>query len=87
MHPNVDETPYESHWLRENMLVFDTIYNPENTLLIKNARERGCRTVSGVEMFVRQAANQFEIFTRRPAPLDEMRSALRYGISPLSNFL
>ncbi len=40
MHPDVDETPYPEHWLRENMLVFDTIYNPENTLLIKEAKER-----------------------------------------------
>jgi len=87
MHPNVDETPYEIHWLRENMLVFDTIYNPESTLLLKNARERGCRTVSGVEMFVRQAAAQFECFMRRAAPIEEMRAALRFGISPLSSFL
>lgn len=87
MHPNVDETPYETHWLRENMLVFDTVYNPENTLLLKNARERNCRTVSGVEMFVRQAAAQFECFTRRAAPLEEMRNVLRFGISPLSSYL
>ena len=37
-------------WLREGMLVFDTIYNPENTLLLKLARQRGCRAVSGLEM-------------------------------------
>jgi 3-dehydroquinate dehydratase/shikimate dehydrogenase len=87
MHPNVDETPYEQHWIREGMLVFDTIYNPENTLLLKNARERGCRTVSGVEMFVRQAAAQYECFLRSAAPLETMRAALRYGISPLSSIL
>lgn len=81
MHPEVDETPFAANWLREGMIVFDTVYNPERTLLIKQARERGCRTVTGVEMFVRQAALQFELFTGRPAPLDVMRDALRRAIS------
>ncbi len=83
MFPDVDETPFPEHWLREGMVVFDTIYNPENTLLLKQARERGCHVVSGLEMFVRQAAAQFQCFVRRPAPLDVMRDALRRGISPI----
>ncbi|HAP06666.1 MAG TPA: shikimate dehydrogenase, partial [Planctomycetaceae bacterium] len=56
MHPNVDESPFEQHWLSDSALVFDTVYNPEQTLLLKQARDRGCPTVSGVEMFIRQAA-------------------------------
>ncbi|MSR56696.1 MAG: shikimate dehydrogenase [Planctomycetaceae bacterium] len=82
MHPGVDETPFVANWLREGMIVFDTVYNPERTLLIKQARERGCRTVTGVEMFVRQAARQFELFTGQPAPQDVMRDTLRQAISP-----
>jgi 3-dehydroquinate dehydratase / shikimate dehydrogenase len=85
MHPDVDDTPFEEYWLRENTLVFDTIYNPENTLLLKLARERNCRTVSGLDMFVRQAAAQFERFTQQPAPLEVMREKLREGISPLNS--
>lgn len=81
MHPNVDESPFAENWLREGMLVFDTIYNPENTLLIKQARHRRCTVVSGVEMFVRQAAVQFEKFTGQAAPLDVMREKLRRSIS------
>lgn len=81
MHPNLNETPYLEHWLREGMLVFDTVYNPEQTLLIKLARERGCRTVTGVEMFVRQAARQFELFTDKQAPLEIMRKTFRKAIS------
>lgn len=83
MHPRVDETPFTATWLNEDCLVFDTIYNPEQTLFIKQARERGCRTVTGVEMFVRQAARQFELFTGRKAPLDFMRATLRKAISPV----
>lgn len=77
MHPKVDDTPFPEHWLREATLVFDTVYNPENTLLLKQARDRGCATVSGVEMFVRQAARQFEIFTGHDAPQKYMAETMR----------
>jgi 3-dehydroquinate dehydratase/shikimate dehydrogenase len=81
MHPRLDDTPFAENWLREGMLVFDTIYNPERTLLIKQARERECKTITGVDMFVRQAARQFELFTGRRAPIDLMRDVLRRSIS------
>ncbi|WP_437205474.1 shikimate dehydrogenase [Planctomicrobium sp. SH664] len=83
MFPNMNETPYEQHWFRDGQVVFDTIYNPENTLFIKEAREHGCHVVSGIEMFIRQAAAQFKYFTRRDASLDDMRTRLRRGISPV----
>jgi len=81
MHPKVDESPYQQHWLHESMLVFDTVYTPENTLLIKQAKLRGCATASGLEMFVRQAAKQFELFTGQDAPLDYMIETLRRYLS------
>ena len=81
MYPDMDQSPFQEVWLREGMIVFDTIYTPENTLLLKHARDRGCTTVSGVEMFVRQAAAQFERFTGKTASLEELRDALRRGIS------
>jgi 3-dehydroquinate dehydratase/shikimate dehydrogenase len=59
------------------MIVFDTVYNPENTLLIKEARSAGCRTVTGVDMFVRQAAHQFRIWNGSDAPESVMRDALK----------
>ncbi len=83
MHPNVDETPFPDNWLRDNSIVFDTIYNPERTLLIKQAEERNCLTVSGLDMFVRQAAAQYECFTKLPAPMEVMREAVRRAISPI----
>ena len=81
MFPNMDDTPFFDHWLRDGMIVFDTIYTPENTLLVKQAKARGCTVITGVEMFVRQAAAQFEQFTGKPASLDELRETLRRGIS------
>ena len=77
MHPNVDEAPFEREHLRPYMVVFDTVYNPENTLLIKEARAIGCRVVTGVDMFVRQAAIQFKIWHGREAPDQVMRDALK----------
>ena len=83
MSPNMNESPFEQHWLRDGMIVFDTIYNPENTLLLKRSKEHLCHNVSGIEMFVRQAAAQFQLFTGKEASLDELRSTLRRAISPV----
>jgi len=47
---------------------FDTVYNPIETPMLKAAKRWGCRTIDGVEMFVRQAALQFELWTGRKAP-------------------
>ncbi len=83
MHPNVEDTPFADNWMRDGMLVFDTIYNPENTLLIKQAKQRECRTVTGLEMFVRQAAAQFVLLTGQEAPIDHLREVLRRHLSPV----
>ena len=80
MHPNVDETPFEKHHLRPSMIVFDAVYNPENTLLVKEARSRNCTVVTGVDMFVRQACRQFELFTGQEGPADLMRETIRRAI-------
>jgi 3-dehydroquinate dehydratase / shikimate dehydrogenase len=52
--------------------VFDMVYDPPETRFIKLARARGAEVVPGIEMFVHQAARQFEIWTGKPAPWDEM---------------
>lgn len=83
MHPNVDETPYDGRYLHPGMLVFDAVYNPESTLLIKQAREAGCKVITGVEMFVRQASLQFKLFTGVDGPADLMREVIKRAISPV----
>jgi 3-dehydroquinate dehydratase/shikimate dehydrogenase len=77
MHPDVDQTPFEKEYFRPYMVVFDTVYNPENTLFIKEARAAGCRVVTGVEMFVRQAAIQFRTWHGIDPPAGVMREALK----------
>jgi 3-dehydroquinate dehydratase/shikimate dehydrogenase len=83
MHPNVDESPFNKSHLKPQMVVFDTVYNPESTLLLKEARSHGCRIVSGVEMFIKQAALQFMLFTGQEAPEAIMRETLKRAIGPV----
>jgi 3-dehydroquinate dehydratase/shikimate dehydrogenase len=82
MHPNVDETPYDKHHLRPGMIVFDAVYNPENTLFIKDARARNCKVITGVDMFVRQACLQFKHFTGHDGPADLMREVVKRATAP-----
>jgi 3-dehydroquinate dehydratase/shikimate dehydrogenase len=84
MHPNVDEAPIHQSFLKPNLMVFETIYTPETTLLVKEARARGCHVLTGVDMFVRQAALQFELFTGRAAPLELMRGIVKRVLSPVT---
>ncbi len=84
MHPNVDESPYDPRRLRPNAIVFDLVYNPEQTLLLKEARQRNCRTISGVEMFVGQAALQFQHFTEHAPPMNVLQANLRRTIGAAS---
>jgi 3-dehydroquinate dehydratase/shikimate dehydrogenase len=65
------------------MVCFDTVYHPENTLFLKLARDHECITVTGVDMFVRQAAIQFEYYTGQEPPLDVMRDVVKRKLSPV----
>ena len=83
MHPNVDESPVSKTFLKPSILVFDTVYNPESTLLVKDARSRTCQVITGVEMFIRQAMLQYYLFTHQEAPADLMREVLKKTIGPV----
>ncbi len=78
MSPNINASPFGDTppVLDETKLVFDTIYNPLETRLLTYARSCSARTIGGVEMFVRQAAAQFEAWTQLPAPTDVMQKVV-----------
>ncbi|MGO9435899.1 MAG: shikimate dehydrogenase [Terracidiphilus sp.] len=61
-------------------LVFDMVYNPIETPLLKLAHSRGVPVVSGLEMFVQQGARQFEIWTGKPAPENEMLRVVEHEL-------
>ena len=73
MHPQEDATLIPAELFREGQTVFDVVYTPLKTRLLKDAEARGCRVISGVEMFINQAVLQFERFTGADAPVEVMR--------------
>ena len=82
MWPHTGECLLESEQLNARV-VFDLVYNPVETLLLKRARARGCRTISGLEMFVAQAARQFEYWTDLQPPLRLMRQVAERELARL----
>jgi 3-dehydroquinate dehydratase/shikimate dehydrogenase len=74
MTPEEGDLPLPATWLRGEM-VYDIVYRPEETALLKEARRRGIATLGGMEMFLAQAAAQFRHFTGREAPVEAMRAA------------
>jgi 3-dehydroquinate dehydratase/shikimate dehydrogenase len=75
MFPHVDECFFED--LIPADLVFDMVYNPLDTLLIRRARQQGKEVIPGLEMFIEQAVRQFEIWTGESAPRAAMEKAAR----------
>ncbi|KAJ8760717.1 hypothetical protein K2173_017791 [Erythroxylum novogranatense] len=73
MHPNTDRIPVAEATLGDYQLVFDAVYTPRKTRLLKDADAAGAIIVSGVEMFLRQAIGQFTLFTGKEAPTAFMR--------------
>jgi len=76
MSPKIGETCVPRPFWQPHLTVMDIVYNPLETQLLKEAREMGCRTIRGIEMFLHQAIAQFELWTQKPAPATVMRSIL-----------
>lgn len=63
MHPNIDSCPdIPYHWLTEDHILFDLVYNPPETLFMKKGKEMGCKTVNGLGMLLGQAKKAWEIW-------------------------
>lgn len=80
MHPYTNRSPVGKNTLKKILkkkaTVFDIIYNPIKTKLLKEADALGFRTISGVDMFVDQAAEQYRLWTNRKAPRELMKKIL-----------
>jgi len=76
MSPATGESPCPASFLRKDLAVCDIVYNPRRTTLLRQAAERGARTVGGVEMLVWQGALAFELWTGVQAPVEIMRSTV-----------
>lgn len=73
MHPREDISLIPAELFRPEQVVFDIVYTPLETKLLREAKARGLRIIPGVEMFVNQAVLQFERFTGVAAPVEVMR--------------
>ena len=73
MSPNSEESPVPAELLKSDLVVFDIVYNPIRTKLLREAEAAGARTGSGVDMLAWQGALAFEKWVGQPAPLDLMR--------------
>lgn len=77
MHPNVDDTPIAlAGDMHEDLVVFDAVYNPNETGLLKEAVKASAKPVYGIKMLLYQGAESFEIWTGKKAPVDAMEEAL-----------
>ena len=76
MSPKTEASCVPAALLHEELAVMDIVYNPRDTRLLKDARQAGCVTISGLEMFLHQAVAQFELWTNQTAPADVMRAVL-----------
>ena len=77
MHPNVDDTPIaQACDMHEDLIVFDAVYNPNETGLLKEAIKADAKPVYGIKMLLYQGAESFEIWTGKKAPIDVMHNAL-----------
>jgi shikimate dehydrogenase len=73
MFPDIDETPVHTRLLRPSLVVFDIVYNPIQTRLLKEAETVGARVINGIDMLVWQGALAFEKWTGKKAPIDLMK--------------
>ena len=76
MSPKSDASCVPASLLHAGLTVMDIVYNPRETRLLKEATRVGCKTISGLEMFLHQAVIQFELWTNRSAPVNVMRTVL-----------
>jgi shikimate dehydrogenase len=76
MHPREEESLVPPELLHPDLAVMDIVYNPYETRLLVDARDRGIKTVPGIEMFVNQAVLQFEAWTGESAPREVMKQVV-----------
>jgi 3-dehydroquinate dehydratase/shikimate dehydrogenase len=74
--PAEEASPFPAEALSPRMTVFDTVYNPVRTRLLRDAAERGCRTIDGLSMFVRQARTQLKLWTGRELAAETLRQTV-----------
>ncbi|WP_405304517.1 shikimate dehydrogenase [Methanobrevibacter sp.] len=82
MNPHIDDEPIaKSEDMHGDLVVFDAVYNPNETVLLKEAIKAGAKPVYGIKMLLYQGAESFEIWTGRKTPIDVMEKALKQTLN------
>lgn len=76
MKPCENISPVPKEFFSKNQIVFDIVYNPYKTKMLKEAEKRGAKIIPGIEMFLGQGIAQFTYYTNRKAPFQAMRKAV-----------
>lgn len=76
MRPQENETLVPKQYITKKQIVFDAIYTPYETRLLREAKEQGSKIIHGIEMLLHQGTAQFELYTGRKAPEEKMREVL-----------
>ncbi len=76
MSPNVDSSPVDSGIISKDTVIMDMVYNPLETKFIRDASKAGCTTITGLNMFIFQAAFQFGKWTNKKPPIDLMKKVV-----------
>lgn len=80
MFPHDAESPLPNKFLKEGMVVMDIVYEPLKTKLLKEADERHCVTIDGLEMLAHQGAGQLEIWTGKRPDIRKINEDLRWAL-------
>ncbi|MBI2183575.1 MAG: shikimate dehydrogenase [Thaumarchaeota archaeon] len=80
MHPNISDSPVPAELLRTDLLVYDLVYNPIKTTLLKYAESAGASMIQGYEMLVAQGAVAFRLWTQTSPPIEVMEKAALEGL-------
>jgi shikimate dehydrogenase len=78
------QLPVKREWLSPKQLIFEIVYRPIETQLLKRAKQIGAKTVTGLDMLVHQGAYSFELWTGKKAPVGKMRQAVFQHLTAFS---
>jgi len=84
MSPEVNDCVVHREAFKEGTVVMDVVYNPPETMFLRQAKRRGCKTIRGLRMFVYQGAEQLKLWTGLDAPLEVMEEALTRHLRELN---
>jgi shikimate dehydrogenase len=80
MIPREGETPWPRELIKAGTVVMDIVYRPLRTKFLREAEERGCRTIDGLEMLARQGAAQVEIWTGKKPDIPSIKEDLQRAL-------